>query len=162
MTKLELIAFINEKLADASLITPEEHRDVEKAIVEFADQKTKILKLESFTTDRNYSLDTGISEGNVITRVSVMLECKNNNNGFVVGDHVTAPTPYPADSGRTSAQGIGIQYNGVSKIRIMVNDQLCLMTPYNSAANANANNVLLSGSATDNWKIKIYVDYQSL
>lgn len=161
MTKLELIAFINEQLADASNIKPEEHRAVEIAIVDFCDKKTKILTLESFTTDRNYSVNTGIAEGNIITGVRVMLECKNNNNGFVAGDHVTAPTPYPKDSGRTNAQGIGIQYNGVASIRIMVNDEICLMTPYNSSPNANANNLLLSGSETDNWKIKLYVDYQS-
>lgn len=164
MTKLELIDFINEQLADASNITPDRHRAVELAIVDFVDsyKRTKILTLESFTTDRNYSLDTGIPQGNIITGVRVMLECKNNNNGFVAGDHVTAPTPYPQDSGRTSAQGIGIQYNGVAAIRIMVNDQICLMTAYNSSTNAYANNLLLSGGATDNWKIKLYVDYQSL
>ena len=140
ITESEVRQMIALNLADESDILAEKHREVESKIMDYVVQelkkveKTKELLLESFTTDRNYSLPTGFPVGAVICRVQVMLVCKNPNNGFVVGEHVTAPTPYPQDSGRTAAQGIGIQYDQVNNasVKVMVNDQVTIMTAYNA------------------------------
>lgn len=168
ITATELRAFIAENLPNASEIPAEDHRAVENKIVDFIVQenakntKSKVLLLETFSADRNYSVATELPVSAVIDSVVAMLVCKNANNGFYPGDVVTAPTPYPQDSGRTSAQGIGVQYNNESNstIKVMVNDQLCIMTAYNAAGGANANNVLITGVATENWSIKLIVGYK--
>lgn len=155
------------KLANESDITAEEHREIENDILDYIEvleafiPKFKVLMLDSFTTDRNYSVNTDLVLPKIITSVLAMLVCKNANNGFAVGDVVTAPTPYPSDNGRTSAQGIGVQYNNSSpgSIKVMVNDQITIMTPYNAASGAIANNVLLSGGAMVNWSIKLIIGY---
>lgn len=158
----EIVDLIDTNLADFSDILPVEHRAVEMALLNYIHSKpsVKVLSLDLFTTDRNYSIATGITAGSTIVGVAVMLECKTANNGFAVGDIVTAPTPYPTDSGRTSAQGIGVQYNSQpDTVKVMTNDQITIMTPYNDAVNAVANNISISGAATGNWKIKLYVTY---
>lgn len=168
MTATELKAFIALKLAGTPEIEAEDHREVENAIVDFivgnvaTVAKSKVLLLETFSADRNYSVSTELPVSAVIDSVVAMLVCKYENNGFYPGDVVTAPTPYPQDSGRTSAQGIGVQYNNESNstIKVMVNDQLCIMTAYNAAGGANANNVLITGVATGNWSIKLIVGYK--
>jgi hypothetical protein len=159
----DIVDLIDANLADFSDILPAEHRAVEIALLNYIHSKPsiKVLNLDLFTTDRNYSVPTGLVAGRTITGVVVMLECKTANNGFAVGDIITAPTPYPVDSGRTSAQGIGVQYNNSQPdtVKVMTNDQITIMTPYNDVANAIANNIIISGAATGNWKIKLYVTY---
>jgi len=155
------------KLADTSDILAVEHREIETDILDYIEAleatipKQKVITLDSFTTDRNYSVNTDLAVPKIITSVLVMLVCKTANNGFVIGDVITAPTPYPQDSGRTSAQGIGIQYNNSNpgSIKIMVNDQLTIMTAYNPAGGANANNIIFSGGSTANWAIKLIIGY---
>lgn len=167
MTLTELREYSNTKLADASDIHALEHREVNDEIFNYLENlensiaKSKVVTLDSFVTDRNYSVATGLAAGKVITSVVVMMECKVSNNGFAIGDVVTAPTPYPADSNRTSAQGIGVQYNNANPdvVRVMTNDQITIMTAYNPASGAIANNVLLSGGALANWKIKLIIGY---
>jgi hypothetical protein len=87
-----------------------------------------------------------------------MLECKTANNGFAVGDIVTAPTPYPVDSGRTAAQGIGVQFNNlnIDTIKVMVNDQIIIMTAYDGTTDAGVSNISIS---TSDWKIKLFVNF---
>lgn len=168
ITSTEVREFIALKLPSESEIPAVDHRAVENKIMDYVEQefakvtKSKVLYLDVFTTDRNYSVATGLPDGAVIDGVIAMLECKTSNNGFGEGETVTAPTPYPADSGRTAAQGIGVQFNKLdsSSVKIMVNDQVTIMTAYNAAVNANANNVILSGGATGNWKIKLIVIYK--
>ncbi|WP_281322002.1 hypothetical protein [Flavobacterium aestivum] len=167
MTITAIRELVTTNLGSASDIQATEHRDVEYAILDYIENlensitKSKVVMLDSFLTDRNYSVTTGLASPKVITGVLAMLVCKAANNGFAEGDTVTAPTPYPQDSGRTSAQGIGVQYNNVNPdvVRVMVNDQLTIMTPYDSAANAIANNVIFSGAATANWSIKLIIGY---
>ncbi|SHG27500.1 hypothetical protein [Flavobacterium johnsoniae] len=168
ITESSVRQFIAEKLGDDSDILATEHREVENKIMDYVVQefkkvaKSKVLILESFTTDRNYSLSTELPTGSFIDSVVVMLVCKVSNNGFSVDDCVTAPTPYPQDSGRTSAQGIGVQYSNLnpSTVKVMVNDQITIMTAYNSAPNAVANNVIMSGTNLNNWELKIIVGYK--
>lgn len=158
----EIVDLIDANLADFSNIMPVEHRAVEMALLNYIKSKPsiKVLNLDLFTTDRNYSVLTRLVGGSTIVGVSVMLECKTANNGFAVGDIVTAPTPYPADSGRTSAQGIGVQFNSnPDTIKVMTNDQITIMTHYNNEVNAPANNLIISGASTGNWKIKLLVTY---
>lgn len=167
LTIEETAALIVLNLGDQSNIRPVEHRAVEFALlnliknVNATTHKSKILTLPNFITDRNYSVDTALPAGATIMAVYAMLECKTANNGFAIGDRVTAPVPYPADNGRTTAQGVGIQYNNSnnSTIKIVVNDQLTIMTPYSAVANAVADNISLSGAATQNWAIKLFVNY---
>lgn len=168
ITENEVRTFITEKLPNASEIPAIDHRAVENKIMDYLVQeiakvaKTKVLLLESFAVDRNYTISTGLSISAVIDSVVVMLVCKTANNGFVIDDVVTAPTPYPADGGRTLAQGIGVQYNNAANnsIKVMVNDQLTIMTAYNSAANAPANNLFISGVDAAKWSIKLIVGYK--
>ncbi|QGK72852.1 hypothetical protein [Flavobacterium sp. SLB02] len=168
MTEVELRAYVALKLAGDPEIEASAHRDVENAIIDFIVSglgtvtKSKVLLLESFTTDRNYTIATALPVAAIIDSVVVMLVCKVANNGFSIGDVVTAPTPYPRDSGRTDAQGIGVQYNNLSNgsIKVMVNDQLTIMTAYNSTPNAVANNILISGGGAANWSIKLIVGYK--
>lgn len=168
ITETEVRQFIAEKLASESEIPAIDHRAVENKIMDFVVQelaktaKSKVLILESFTTDRNYSISTGIPLSAVIDSVVVMMVCKNAVSGFATGEVVTAPTPYPYDAGRTQAQGIGVQYSNASNsvIKVMVNDQLTIMTAYNPASGAPADVVLISGSGTANWSLKIIVGYK--
>jgi hypothetical protein len=160
MTPLEIEALINLNLADASNITPAEHRDVEIALLNYAKLKPsiKVLSIDTFITNRNYSVDTGLATGSIILEAIAMLECKTANNGFAVGDIVTAPTPYPVDSGRTAAQGIGVQFNNlnIDTIKVMVNDQIIIMTAYDGTTDAGVSNISIS---TSDWKIKLFVNF---
>lgn len=168
MTEVQLRLYVAQKLAGVPAINASEHRDVENAIIDFivaglgTVTKSKVLILDSFTTDRNYTISTGLPVSAVIDSVIVMLVCKVSNNGFSTGDVVTAPTPYPTDSGRTAAQGIGVQYNnfGNSTIKVMVSDQLTIMTAYSPVSNIATSNILISGSGTANWSIKLIVGYK--
>jgi hypothetical protein len=166
-TLTELRELSNTKFASASDIQAVEQREFNDLLFEYLEDlqasivKSKVVMLDTFTTDRNYSVATELTSANQITSVVAMLVCKAANNGFAVGDVVTAPTPYPTDSGRTSAQGIGVQYNNVNpdSVKVMVNDQITIMTVYNPASGAIANNVLLSGGAMANWSIKLIIGY---
>lgn len=118
----------------------------------------KVVMLTSFIADRNYYVYTGLTFGNTMTSVIAMLVCKVANNGFSVGDCVTAPTPYPQDSGRTSAQGIGVQFNtnDYSVVYVMTNDEMHIMTSFNPQGGAVANNVKITPSQ---WSIKLIISY---
>jgi hypothetical protein len=166
-TITELRELSNTKFASASDIEAVEQREFNNALFDYLEAiqgsivKSKVVMLDDFTTDRNYSVATDLTAANQITSVVAMLVCKTINNGFAAGDTVTTPTPYPNDSGRTNAQGIGVQYNNLNPdtVKIMVNDQLTIMTAYNSASGALANNVMFSGGATANWSIKLIIGY---
>ncbi|BFM41653.1 hypothetical protein CFS9_02940 [Flavobacterium sp. CFS9] len=168
ITENQVREFIATELLSESKITAMSHRSVENKIMDFVIQefakvaKSKVLILDSFTTDRNYSVSTGLPVSAVIDSVIVMLMCKTAIKGFVQGDVVTAPTPYPEDGGRTYAQGIGVLYNNTSNstIKIMVNDQLTIMGAYKSASGATADPVIFSGGETANWVIKLIVGYK--
>ncbi|MNF41647.1 hypothetical protein D3C85_538430 [compost metagenome] len=167
ITETQVREFIALKLADESDILATEHREVENKMMDFIVQelaktvKSKVVTLDSFTTDRNYSVATDLALPSVITGVLVMLVCAAANNGFAVGDTITAPTPYPQDANRTSAQGIGVQFNNSNpgSVKVMVNDQITIMTAYNSGTGAVANNVMLSGGSMANWAIKLIIGY---
>lgn len=169
LTITQIRELITTKLANASDITASEHREVENAIVDYLEEitaatgvvKSKKIILNAFSLDRNYSLNTELPTGSVIMGVYAMMVCRSPNNGFGTGDTVTAPTPYPSDSGRTAAQGIGVQFNNadIDVVYIMVNDQLTIMTPYNPASGAVANNVVLTGTAVSNWSIQLIITY---
>lgn len=168
ITENEVRQFIAENLQDASDIPALRHRAVENKIMDYVSQeigkvvKSKELYIESFTVDRNYSISSGLPANSIISCVIAMLVCKNANNGFAAGETVTAPTPYPTDSGRTAAQGIGVQFNNLSidSVKVMVNDQITIMTAYNSTSGASANNVIIGGAGTADWNIKLIVLYK--
>lgn len=168
ITVNELRQLIALNLASESDIPAEKHREVENKIIDYVVQefakvaKSKVLLLEAFTTDRNYSVATGLPSGVKIDSVVVMLVCQIANSGFNVGDTVNASTSYPADNGRTAAQGIGVQYNNVdsSSIKVVVNKQVTIMSSYNSASNATAGNILMSGINMNNWFMKLIVGYK--
>lgn len=101
ITETQVRQFIAENLPSESDIPAVDHRAVENKIMDFIVQelgkvaKSKVLSLDSFTTDRNYSVATELPNSAVIDSVIVMLVCKTANNSFSAGDVVTAPTPYP-------------------------------------------------------------------
>lgn len=168
ITEVQVREFIATKLPSESEIPAVDHRAVENKIMDFVVQelgkvaKSKVLILDSFSVDRNYTISTGLPTSAVIDSVVLMLVCKVVNNGYSLGDVVTSPTPYPADTGRTAAQGIGVQYNNLSNdtIKIVVNDQVTIMTAYNSATNAPANSFIISGGGAANWSLKLIVGYK--
>lgn len=123
---------------------------------------SKELVLTSFTLDRNYSISTGLNSNYEIKSATVFLKCKIANNGYQVGDIVTAPTPYPTDSGRTEAQGLGVQFNNndPSVLKIMINIQLTIMKPYTSASGATTDPFIISGSQSSNWSLILDVNYK--
>ena len=168
ITITQVREFIATKLAGDPVISAKDHRDVENKVLDFIVQENAKLArsievtLDVFTTNRNYSVPTGLAASAVITSVMVMLVCKTANNSFYVGDVVTAPTPYPRDGGRTSAQGIGVQYNVATSasVKVMVNDEVTIMTAYNAAPGADANYMIFSGSQSANWSIKLIIGYK--
>jgi hypothetical protein len=163
MTDAEINQLIIDNLADFSNITPDKVRAVNFALLALISTmpKTKVLTLESIPNiDRNYSVDTLLEDFHVITGVYAMLECKVAEHGFSVGDTVTAPTPYPLDSGRTDSQGIGLQYTNQNNatVKAIVNDGVWIMKPYSEVANALGDPVNISPTI-HKWKLKIVLTY---
>lgn len=96
--------------------------------------KSQIFKLNSWSLDRQFTVSTGFSGTQTILGITAFLECTTANNGFAIGDIVTAPTPYPEDGGRTPAQGIGVQFKESQRslFRVLVNDGVWVMRPWTS------------------------------
>lgn len=120
--------------------------------------KSKVLKLNSWSLDRQFTVPTGFTGSEVIIGINAFIECTTANNGFVVGDIVTAPTPYVEDAGRTAAQGIGFQFKQSEKtlFRVLVNDQVVVMQSWTSDG-ATANNFNI-GNPTQ-WALRFIVFY---
>ncbi|NTW21792.1 MAG: hypothetical protein HGA42_20455 [Nostocales cyanobacterium W4_Combined_metabat2_030] len=143
-----------------------DHRLVEQDILDYAKDiqdsiptgiiQSNVSMLISWIADRNYNVSTTIPDGKTLLSVQCFLQCKVANNGFIVGDIVTAPTPYPQDSGRTAAQGIGLQFkvNDPTSIKVITNDHITIMTAYNATSGANGNNVLVNPS---DWSIRLVI-----
>lgn len=154
-------------LADKSNIKAGIHRGIENNLFDYLEElearipKVKVVTLDSFALDRNYSVNTELPVGAIISGVMAMLVCKFPNNNFGKGDTVTAPTPYPTDLGRTSGQGIGVQFSNTSNgaIRVLVNDQLTIMSAYTAGTNVSTNTVAISGTQANNWSIKLIINY---
>lgn len=120
--------------------------------------KSKVVKLNSWSLDSQFTVFTGFTESEVIMGMSCFLECTVANNGFSIGDVITAPTPYPSDSGRTAAQGIGFQFKeSVNNLfRVLVNDQVCVMQAW-TVDGAIANPIFISN--TSQWAIRFVILY---
>lgn len=120
--------------------------------------KSKVVKLNSWSLDSQFTVFTGFTGSEVIMGMSCFLECTVANNGFSIGDVITAPTPYPADSGRTAAQGIGFQFKeSVNNLfRVLVNDQVCVMQAW-TVDGAIANPIFISN--TSQWAIRFVILY---
>lgn len=120
--------------------------------------KTKVVKLDSWVADRQFTAYTGLPSGSILQGINVFLECKVSNNGYSVGDIVTAPTPYPEDSGRTSEQGIGVQFKQSvhDLFRVMVLDQVTIAQAWTSDG-ATANHVIIGN--TSQWAIRFVILY---
>lgn len=153
----QIRTLIADKLADNSLITPVEHREVENALVDYLLEvpKAKVLTVETIAVDRNFTVNTLLPAGSLITNVMVMLECKLANNGYVIGDTVTAPTPYPIDAGRTAGQGIGIIFTNTNNavINIVINDDVHIMSRFVGQGTIGLATIIGS------WKLKLFVNY---
>ncbi len=165
-TIAQLFEIIEENIANnvEGGIDPLDDRAVRRSIVNFLNNitapalKTKVVTLGTFQLDRFFQLPTTILDGTTIISVSIFLVCKTANNGFEVGDIVTAPTPYPVDSGRTASQGIGIEFTAsdVSNIKIAVNDQVTIMEKYDATPSAPANDLSITASQ---WSIRATIFY---
>jgi hypothetical protein len=120
--------------------------------------KTKVVKLDSWVQNRQFTVFTGLASGSVMQAVNVFLECKISNNGYSVGDIVTAPTPYPTDSGRTAEQGIGVQFKGSvhDLFRVLVLDQVTIAQAW-TIDGATANHVIIGD--TTQWAVRFVIFY---
>lgn len=120
--------------------------------------KNKIIKLSSWSLDNQFTVFTGFTGSEVIMGVSCFLECTTANNGYAVGDIITAPTPYPIDSGRTSSQGIGVQFKeSVNNLfHVLINDQICVMQAW-TVDGAIANTFFIT--STSQWAIRLVILY---
>ena len=158
-TKAEVQALIDLNIASLSDITATETREVLTAILDYIDGSTKIKKLtiDAINTNSCHTIATALPSNAVILSVVPFLECKTAVAGFVVGDTVTAPTPYPKDTGRTNRQGIGVQWNGYTNVRVMIAEQITIMSVYSDGGTAG--NYLFSGASTSNWKLNLIVNY---
>ena len=160
MTIAQIDQLITDNLADFSNIIPQKHRAVSSALLAYMSllPKLKVLTIDTILLDRNYSINTELPVDSTITGAIVMLECKIANNNFAVGDVTTAPTPYPVDNGRTSEQGIGLQYTNVdnSTIKVMLSDQVHIKHGYIATADYPTNTLNIDPA---NWKLKVFVTY---
>jgi hypothetical protein len=162
----EITAEIIDKIKP--LVKAEDHRQVEQDILDYAKEvkdsiptgviQSNVSMLISWIADRNYNVATTIPEGKTLISVQCFLQCKSANNGFIVGDIITAPTPYPVDSGRTAAQGIGIQFktDDPTSVKVITNDQITIMTSYNATTNAPGGNISVTPA---NWSIRLVILY---
>lgn len=163
MTIAQIDQLITENLADYSNILPEKHRAISSALLAYISTmpKLKVLTLETIpSADRHYSIPTLLETNEIITGAYAMLECKVANNGFSVGDIVTAPTPSPEDEGRTAAQGIGLQYSNIDKanVKVLINDAIWIMMPFSAVANSLATTLQITATIS-NWKLKVFLTY---
>lgn len=167
MTATEIRNLIINYLGSASSITAAEHKSIENALIDYAEATQtqadnlansilslipKKLTIDSFDVNKNYTVATGLDSSKTIMGVIVMLECKTANNGFVVGDIVTAPSPYPVDTSRTSSQGIGVQFINGENIRVVVNDAVTIMSAYVNGATSTGDLTVTPSQ----WKINLY------
>jgi hypothetical protein len=123
---------------------------------------SNVTLLTSWALDSNRiitnNIDISLYE---IIMVTAQLQCVLSYNGFSSGDIVTSPTPYPTDSGRTAGQGIGIQYRSSSPlIRVIINDQVTIMTPYSN--NANGGTIFIESFDVSKWNIRLITLYRKI
>lgn len=135
---------------------PKEHWSIVDGLSNVA--KYKVIKLLSWTADRQYTGYTGFTGSEKIISITPFLECTTANNGYAVGDVVTAPTPYPTDAGRTAEQGIGIQFNDSTNtlFRILVLDQVTIAQAW-TIDGATADDFIIPDSSK--WAIKLVILY---
>jgi len=160
MTPKETVqALIDLNIASLSDITATETREVLTAMLNLSDNnvKSKRLTIDTITTNHCHTVATALPSNATILGVNAFLECKVAVNGFNVGDIVTAPTPYPKDQGRTNRQGVGVQWNGYTNIRVMIADEITIMNAYVSEATTGT--YQFNGAATANWKVVLIVNY---
>lgn len=176
LTIPQLQTLIDTNLADNSNIIPAEHREVEHEIVNYlatvpggsgsgggvggGQLFTKIVYLNSWQPDRQYTVATGIPTGTILW-VHVDFECVNANNGFTAGDIIDTPRAYPEDSGRTAAQGVGVQYKAgtPSSIHFSTNDGVWAMSAWVGDGQVGGNFNI--GANSGNWKIRFVITYQN-
>lgn len=170
-----LHTLVATNLADNSNIVPSVHREVEDEIINYmatlsgggnpapgsipnAQMYTVIKYIESWQADKQYEVLTDISTGQIVT-VHLDLECKSSNNGFSQGDIIDTPRAYPEDSGRTAAQGMGVQYraNTVDKVYVSTNDGVWAMSSFAGVGQPGGNfNV---GASSSSWRIRVVITY---
>jgi hypothetical protein len=89
--------------------------------------------LTTWAKDRMYSITVSVPGATSILSATARLQCKVANNNYGVGDIITAPTPYPTDSGRTAEQGISVAYWGASSVLyVMITDGVWALWTTNS------------------------------
>lgn len=138
-------------------IDPLDDRAVRNSIVNYLANlnaqtlKTKVVVLNSFQADRNFSIPTTIIDGTTIRSVDATLVCKVANNDFAIGDIVKPPSPYVNG-------GIGIQYkeSDITSVKAVVNDEIWILSAYNSTLGAVGSNLMINPAQ---WSIRLTVFY---
>jgi hypothetical protein len=120
--------------------------------------KMKVVKLDSWLQDRQFTVFTGLPSGAIIQGINVFLECKVSNSGYSAGDVVTAPTPYPTDGGRTAEQGIGVQFKEsvYDLFRVLVLDQVTIAQAW--TVNGSTADDVIIGDASQ-WALRFVILY---
>lgn len=176
LTIPQLHTLVDTNLADNSNIIPAEHREVEHELINYLETVpggsgsgggvsggqlfTKIVYLDVWQQDRQFTVATGIPSGTIIW-VHVDLECVIANNNYQVGDIIDTPRAYPTDSGRTAGQGLGVQYKAgtPSQIHLITNDGVWAMTAWTS--DGQPGDVFNVGASPSNWKLRLVITYQN-
>jgi len=120
------------------------------------------VTVSSPAMDTGYGVATGLISGNVILSVVPFLYCNNTNNGYDVGDMITAPTPETNDSGGLTDSGIGVRFNSsvYDYVSFSVNNRVDINVPHALDGTSGipiANPVTLT-SLTD-WAVKLVITY---
>jgi hypothetical protein len=136
---------------------PKEHFSIVEGLAGPA-LKSKNVTLLSWNLDRQFTVFTGLSSGQTILSITPFLECTTANNGWSIGDIITAPTPEANDSGGLPAQGIGVQFKGAvyNLFHVLVNDRVTVMQWWTSDGSiANPHNI----TNTSQWAIRFVILY---
>lgn len=121
---------------------------------------TAIVSNPSMNT--GYNVATGIPGGSTIMYVNCFLECINANNGYLVGDIVTAQTPETIDSGGLDDSGIGIKFrpSTPTEVTFTINNRVDINAAYTGSvgtSGAIGNPITLSSLV--NWAVKLIITY---
>jgi hypothetical protein len=126
-TIAQLHDIVNENIANDVVggIDPTDDRAVRNSIINFLANLTgpalkyKVVTLTTFLKDNFYTVPTTITDGTTILYASYMLVCKVANNGWAVGDTITASAP------DASTSGMAVKFNStITSVDVLISNNL--------------------------------------
>jgi len=120
------------------------------------------VTISSPAMDTGYGIPTGLTVSNTIWSVVPFLYCNNANNGYNVGDMITAPTPETNDSGGLTDSGIGVRFNAsvYDYVSFSVNNRVDINVPHalDGTSGIPIGNPVTLTSLAD-WAVKLVITY---